>query len=365
MLGRHACLVARCVGVRRSLRTSAARRAKPTRAPARRGGDAALAAALAAWEPVIGVEVHAQLTRARTKAYCACAPARSAGARAAPPNTRVCRVCVGEPGALPAPSAEVVRLSATAALALGCAIAPRVAYDRKNYFYADTPKNYQITQEREPLGVGGSLELPGARKAVRIERVHMEEDSAKMTHVAAGAGGGAAPHALVDFNRAGVALVEIVSAPDLRSGAEVAEYGRELQLVLRDAAVSDGAMADGSLRMDVNVSLRPRAPSPAAAGASPPAFDAEPLRAKVEIKNVNSFRSAAAAVDYEVVRQAAAYDAGRGVAPATVAWDERAGRTRLLRVKGGASDYRFFPEVSDARAPRARARARSGPRKPF
>ena len=114
LLGRHACLVARCVGVRRSLRTSAARRAKPTRAPARRGGDAALAAALAAWEPVIGVEVHAQLTRARTKAYCACAPARSAGARAAPPNTRVCRVCVGEPGALPAPSAEVVRLSATA-----------------------------------------------------------------------------------------------------------------------------------------------------------------------------------------------------------------------------------------------------------
>ena len=226
------------------------------------------------------------------------------------------------------PNARVVELASKAALALQCEIAAEVRYDRKNYFYPDTPKNYQITQYTHPLGGKGLLELPSG-KMVAITRLHIEEDSAKMVHQGSDSLAGST-HSLVDFNRAGIPLAEIVSEPDMRSGAEAAEYGRELQKILRYVGASDGNMAEGSLRLDVNVSIRPKGEGG--------------LRSKVEVKNVNSFKSVQQAVDFEVVRQAKAYDAGEPVRQETRMWDEKELATKLMRVKEGESDYRYFPE---------------------
>ena len=254
------------------------------------------------YEAVVGIEVHAQV-RSDTKAYCGCSTHYNPNL----PNVNICPVCTGEPGTLPLPNRRVVELATKAAVALNCQIAPEVRYDRKNYFYPDTPKNYQITQYATPLGAGGSLELPGG-KTVAITRLHMEEDSAKMLHQGADSLAGST-HSLVDFNRAGIPLAEIVSEPDMRSGAEAAEYGRELQKVLRYVGASDGNMAEGSLRLDINVSIRPKGEAA--------------LRPKVEVKNVNSFKAVQQAVDFEVLRQARAYDAGESVRQETRMWDEK------------------------------------------
>ena len=287
----------------------------------KKGGE--LQEVLERYEPVVGVEVHAQLLSA-TKAYCGCSTHYNPNL----PNVNICPICTGEPGSLPLPNARVVELASKAALALNCQLAGEVRYDRKNYFYPDTPKNYQITQYTHPLGGPGHLELPSG-KSVAITRLHMEEDSAKMLHQGADSLAGST-HSLVDFNRAGIPLAEIVSEPDMRSGAEAAEYGRELQKVLRYVGASDGNMAEGSLRLDVNISIRPRGE--------------QGLRAKVEVKNVNSFKSVQQAVDFEVLRQARAYDQGEVVRQETRMWDEKDLATKLMRVKEGESDYRYFPE---------------------
>ncbi|CAM9361913.1 unnamed protein product, partial [Phaeothamnion confervicola] len=297
--------------------------------------DPELEAALQKYEPVIGVEIHVQLAT-QTKAYCRCSTAYSPHA----PNTNVCPVCMGEPGALPVPNERVVELSAKAGMALGCRIAAETKWDRKNYFYPDTPKNYQITQYDRPIAEHGAVELPSGKR-VGITRLHMEEDSAKMNHQGAEALAGST-HSLVDFNRAGTPLAEIVSEPDMRSGAEAAEYGRELQRVLRYLGASDGNMAEGSLRLDVNVSLRPRGSDELRTKARQGEI-AKPPRG-VELKNLNSFKSVQEAVDFETVRQARAYDAAETVRQETRLWDERERMTRIMRVKEGESDYRYFPE---------------------
>lgn len=282
----------------------------------------ALRAALDKYEPVIGVEVHVQLLT-RTKAFCSCSTRKKRTA-----NVNVCPVCMGHPGALPVLNARMVELAAKAGMALGCTIATNCSFDRKNYYYADTAKNYQISQADHPIAQHGSVDISGRR--IRIMRLHMEEDSAKMTHVGSTGRIGDSTQSFIDFNRGGAPLVEIVSEPDLRSGGEAAAYGQELQRILRHIGVSDCNMQDGSLRCDVNVSIR--------------AHDATVLGTRVELKNLNSFGAVQKGVDYEIERQAGELDEGRPIVQETRTWDEREGCTRIMRVKEGAADYRYFPE---------------------
>lgn len=290
----------------------------------KKGSDsAALAAALEKYEPVIGVEVHVQLAT-RTKAFCACPTTK---ARVA--NSNVCPVCMGHPGSLPVLNAKVVELAAKAGMALDCEISPVSSFDRKNYYYADTPKNYQITQAHNPIAENGCVQLGISGKTVRVQRLHIEEDSAKMTHEGDGRLG-SSTGSFVDFNRAGIPLIEIVSHPDMRSGAEAAEYGQELQRILRYVGASDCNMQDGSLRCDVNVSIRCR--------------DMEQFGTRVELKNLNSFGSVQKAVDYEVERQAGLLDSGSRVTMETRTWDEKDSKTLLMRAKEETADYRYFPE---------------------
>lgn len=282
--------------------------------------------ALQMYEPIIGMEMHVQLAT-RTKAYCSCStkPVRT-------PNTNICPVCMGHPGALPVVNAKVVELAAKAGMALGCTIARYSRFDRKNYYYVDTPKNYQITQDLNPIAQKGSLQLASSGKKIGITRLHMEEDSAKMQHEGAGAAGRLtdSTHSLVDFNRSGIPLIEIVSDPDISNGSEAAEYGQELQRILRYVGTSDCNMQDGSLRCDVNVSIRPRGTAK--------------FGTKVELKNLNSFASVQKSIDFEIERQANILDDGDVVHLETRTWDEKANETRTMRVKEGASDYRYFPE---------------------
>ncbi len=284
--------------------------------------NAALEVILKTYEPVVGVEVHTQLAT-NTKAYCSCST--SYGSE---PNTNVCPVCIGEPGALPVPNKLMVEIVAKTGMALGCDIAQLTKWDRKNYFYPDTPKNYQITQHDTPIGLGGSLELPSG-KIVGISRIHMEEDSAKMLHQGSNRVAGST-HSLIDFNRAGIPLAEIVSEPDMRGGEEAAEYGKEIQRVLRYVGASDGNMAEGSMRLDVNVSLRRKGD--------------KTFGTKVELKNLNSFKAVQDSIDFEIVRQGTLYDKGEKIIQETRLWDERHHKTTVMRVKEGLSDYRFFPE---------------------
>ena len=277
------------------------------------------------YRAVVGLEVHAQLLTKR-KAFCKCLNC-SDGA----PNAHTCGVCLGEPGSLPVANPEMVALGAVAAVALRCeSVADVVTWDRKSYFYPDLPKGFQITQKRSPLAVGGSVEILGDADArggggvvaIGVESAHLEEDSAKLSYKKDGDAFD------VDFNRSGCALVEIVSKPELRSGEEAARYARELQRTLQRVGASDGDMAAGSFRVDVNVSV---------------AKDGDvALREKVEIKNLNSFKAVRGAVDHEVERQGRAYDAGDAVLPETRSWDGK--KTAVLRVKGGAEAYRFAPE---------------------
>ena len=277
------------------------------------------------WEAVIGLETHVELST-RSKMFCGC-PARFD----APPNTNVCPVCLGLPGALPVPNREAINRIIQIGLALDCSVTRRPVFHRKNYFYADLPKNYQISQFDLPVCVDGYLDVGGERGGrVGIERVHQEEDTGKSTHVGGDGRITAAEYSLLDFNRSGVPLVEIVTRPDIRSAAQARAYGQELRQLIEALGVSDAKLEEGSIRFDANVSVRP----------GPDA----PLGTKVEIKNMNSFRSLERAVAYEIRRQTGMLGAGQRIVMETRHWDEEAGVTRGGRTKEGSSDYRYFPD---------------------
>jgi aspartyl-tRNA(Asn)/glutamyl-tRNA(Gln) amidotransferase subunit B len=270
------------------------------------------------YEPVIGVEIHVQL-RTRTKMFCGCA--LSFGDE---PNTHVCPVCLGHPGTLPTTNAEAVHFGLMIAMAFDCEIAPRSIFHRKNYFYPDLPKGYQISQYDIPLGTGGRL------GDVRIHRVHLEEDAAKLIHTGSSGRIHGAETSVVDFNRGGTPLVEIVTEPDLRSPAEAAEFGRLLQATLRRMGVSDVNMEEGSLRVDANVSIRP-------AGTAT-------LGTKTELKNMNSFRFLERGIAAEIARQEQLVREGGEVEQETLHYDPQSGALTSLRSKEEAHDYRYFPE---------------------
>jgi aspartyl-tRNA(Asn)/glutamyl-tRNA(Gln) amidotransferase subunit B len=274
------------------------------------------------YEPVIGLEVHVELSTA-TKLFCGCR--NEFGAE---PNTNVCAVCLGLPGSLPVLNERAVEYALRVGDALHCDVPEHSLFHRKNYFYPDMPKDYQISQYDEPICVDGWLVADGAR--IGIERAHMEEDTGKTVHVGGGGRIHEADHSLVDYNRAGVPLMEIVSRPDLRSAEQARAYVSEVRSVLQAIGVSDVKMEEGSFRIDANVSLRP-------AGSSQ-------LGTKVEIKNMNSLRSLGRALEYEIERQCKALDAGERVVQETRHWDEEAGVTYGMRTKEGADDYRYFPE---------------------
>jgi aspartyl-tRNA(Asn)/glutamyl-tRNA(Gln) amidotransferase subunit B len=275
------------------------------------------------WEIVVGLEVHAELAT-ETKIFCS-SPNRFGDE----PNTNVCPVCLGLPGSLPVLNRQVVELAIRLGEALHCTVRPSI-FARKNYFYPDMPKDYQISQYDQPINVTGWLELPRGTK-IGIERAHIEEDTGKSTHM--GDSGGrihGADYSLVDYNRAGVPLLEIVSAPDIRSPDEAREYVAELRGILVATGVSDAKMEEGSMRVDANVSVRRSGDA---------AFGT-----RCEIKNLNSVRSLVRAIEFEARRQIDLLDAGQSVRQETRHWDEGDGRTHTLRVKEDADDYRYFPE---------------------
>ena len=279
------------------------------------------------YEAVIGLECHVELNT-RTKMFCACT-----NAFGAEPNTQTCPVCLGHPGTLPVPNREAISRIITIGLALGSEIAPHSLFHRKNYFYPDMPKNYQISQYDLPICVGGHLDvdLPdGTTSRIGITRVHMEEDTGKTVHASATGRIHDADAALIDFNRAGVPLVECVSEPDIRSPEEAAAYLRELRATLESLDVSDVRMEEGSLRCDANISMRP--------------VGTEAFGTKVEIKNMNSIRSLERALHFEIERQTKALEAGEAIAQETRHWDEDSGSTKSMRSKEEAFDYRYFPE---------------------
>jgi len=282
------------------------------------------------YEAIIGLETHCQLST-NTKIFSA-----SSTAFGADPNTNIDPVCMGLPGVLPVLNEKVLEYAVKAGLALNCQIAKYSKFDRKQYFYPDLPKNYQISQYDLPIAEHGwlEIELVGAdgnplRKRIGITRLHMEEDAGKLVHAGSDRLSGST-YSLVDYNRAGVPLVEIVSEPDLRSGQEAAEYAQELRRILRYLGVSDGNMQEGSLRCDVNISVRP--------------IGQEKFGTKVEIKNMNSFNAIQRAIEYEIERQIAAVEAGERIVQETRLWEEGSQRTISMRVKEGSSDYRYFPE---------------------
>lgn len=272
-------------------------------------------------ETVIGLEVHVQL-KTKSKMFCRCDNRDDQ-----PPNTAICPVCTAQPGALPLPNQRAIDWTIMTALALGCRINQESKFDRKHYFYPDLPKGYQISQYDQPFGVAGQVQISinGQSRNFRVHRIHLEEDAGKLIHPAGSA------TSLVDLNRAGTPLMEIVSEPDFRSPSEAKAYMQELRLVMRYLGVSDADMEKGHLRCDANISLRP-------------VGDTE-LYPKTEIKNINSFRAVERALAYEVERQTGLW--GDGHAPTTLTtrgWDETSGQTVEQRTKEEAADYRYFPE---------------------
>jgi aspartyl-tRNA(Asn)/glutamyl-tRNA(Gln) amidotransferase subunit B len=286
------------------------------------GGTLSDEGTVTAYETVVGLEVHCELATT-TKLFCGC---RNAFGQE--PNTNVCPVCLGLPGSLPVVNRRAVELALRIGTALNCR-AQRSIFHRKNYFYPDMPKDYQISQYDEPINIDGWLELPDGSR-VGIERAHMEEDTGKTTHVGGGGRIHEAGHSLVDYNRAGVPLVEIVSRPDIRSASQARAYVTELRSILVATGASDGRMEEGSLRVDANVSIRP-------AGSLE-------YGTRCEVKNLNSLRSLQRAIDYEVARQTALLETGERVAQETRHWNEAGGTTHALRSKEEANDYRYFPE---------------------
>lgn len=277
------------------------------------------------FEAVIGLEVHAEL-ETKSKMFCPCEVVDSTSAG---PNTAVCPVCSGMPGVLPVVNQRAVEYALRVALALQCEITPLSVFARKNYFYPDLPKGYQISQYEFPLATNGQLMLQssnGARK-IRIRRVHLEEDTGKLTHVHQDEQD---DYSLVDLNRAGVPLLEIVSEPDLRSAAEVRAFASSLRSILRYLKVNSGDLEKGVLRIEPNISVRPEG--------------SDEFGTRVEVKNLNSFRALERSVAYEIERQIALLKDGQTVSQQTVGWDERAGETILQRTKEGEDDYRYFPE---------------------
>ncbi len=272
------------------------------------------------FEAVIGLEVHAQL-KTRTKIFCGCSAAFGA-----PPNTHTCPVCLGMPGVLPVLNRRVVEFTLRMALATGCRIMPQSRFARKNYFYPDLPKGYQISQYEQPIAREGHVEIAQGEETRRIgiTRIHMEEDAGKLLHDPD------RPVSFVDLNRAGVPLIEIVSEPDLRSPEEAGAYLRKLRTLLRYTEVSDGNMEEGSFRCDANISLRPRG--------------AAAFGTRAEVKNLNSFRHVEKALHFEIERQHEILLDGGKVIQETRLWDPDAGRTFPLRSKEEAHDYRYFPD---------------------
>ena len=273
------------------------------------------------WAMVIGLEVHCELHTA-TKLFCSC-PNRFGDE----PNANTCPTCLGLPGSLPVLNERAVELAMRLGRALRCEVRPSV-FARKNYFYPDQPKDYQISQYDQPTNVAGHLDLPSGLR-VGITRAHIEEDTGKLTHVGGGGRIHHAGHSLVDYNRAGVPLVEIVSEPDLRTADQAREYVSELRAILLATGVSDAKMEEGSMRVDANVSVH---------------RTGEPWGTRCEIKNLNSLRSLGRAIDHEARRQVDLLDAGEVVHQETRHWDEASGRTGTLRSKEDADDYRYFPE---------------------
>lgn len=277
------------------------------------------------WETVIGLEVHVELSTA-TKVWCSCK--NEFGAE---PNTNVCPVCLALPGALPVLNARALEYTVKTGLALHCTIPPYSKFDRKNYFYPDNPSNYQISQLDLPLATDGYVEITlkdGSTKRIGIQRIQLETDAGKLIH--AGDDVAEATSSLVDFNRAGVPLIEIVSMPDLRSAEEALLYLEKLKSIIKYCGVSDVKMEEGSMRCDVNLSLR--------------AVGTEPYGTRAELKNVNSFSAAARGIEYEAKRQAAILDEGRTVDQETRSWRDTRGVSVPLRSKEEAEDYRYFPE---------------------
>ncbi len=274
------------------------------------------------WEMVIGLEVHCEL-RTTTKLFCGCP-----NIFGDQPNTNVCPVCLGLPGSLPVLNQTAVELAMAIGTALHCEIRSST-FHRKNYFYPDQAKDYQISQYDQPINVNGHLDLPDGTR-VGIERAHMEEDTGKTSHAGASGRIHGADYSLVDYNRSGVPLVEIVSRPDMRSSTQARAYTTELRAVLVASRASDGKMEEGSMRVDANVSVRRSAE--------------DPFGTRCEIKNLNSTRSVGRAIDYEADRQIALLEAGESVVQQTRHWDEDAGRTVALRSKEDAYDYRYFLE---------------------
>jgi aspartyl-tRNA(Asn)/glutamyl-tRNA(Gln) amidotransferase subunit B len=281
-------------------------------------------AALTKFEPVIGLEVHVQLLTA-TKAFCGCANHFGAD-----PNTNICPVCLGLPGALPVPNAKAVEFATLAALALNCQVREQSVFARKNYFYPDLPKGYQISQYDKPLAEHGWIDVPaagGLTKRIGITRLHMEEDAGKSLHEGFA---DSATRTYLDLNRCGTPLIEIVSEPDIRTPDEAFDYLTRLKEILLYTGVSDCNMEEGSLRCDANVSVRPKGQ--------------EKFGTKAEVKNVNSFKFIRAALEYEIERQVELIESGGHVMQETRLWNANEGRTYSMRSKEQAHDYRYFPE---------------------
>ncbi|MDQ0484871.1 Asp-tRNA(Asn)/Glu-tRNA(Gln) amidotransferase subunit GatB [Guptibacillus hwajinpoensis] len=272
------------------------------------------------FETIIGLEVHSEL-KTNTKIFCNCSTNFGA-----PPNTNVCPICLGHPGVLPVMNEQAVDYAMRAAMALNCEIAEDTKFDRKNYFYPDNPKAYQISQYDKPIGENGwiDIEVDGKTKRIGITRLHLEEDAGKLTHV------DGENHSLVDFNRQGTPLVEIVSEPDIRTPEEAYAYLEKLKAILQYTEVSDCKMEEGSLRCDANLSLRP--------------YGQEEFGTKTELKNLNSFANVQKGLQFEEVRQEKELLAGNVIGQETRRYDEAGKKTILMRVKEGSDDYRYFPE---------------------
>ena len=281
---------------------------------------------MAKYEPVIGLEIHAEL-KTRTKMFCA----SKNDPDERHPNVNICPICTGQPGTLPVINKEAINHVIKVGLALESKISEITKWDRKNYFYPDLPKGYQISQYDEPICLGGKLKIPGFDKEARITRVHLEEDTGRLIHF------GHIGHSLIDFNRAGVPLMELVTEPDLHSSEDASAFAQELQLILRYLGVSDANMEKGQMRVEANISLRPlkseiRNPK------------SETLGTKVEVKNLNSFKAVRDAVDYEIKRQSELLDENKKIVQETRGWNETKGQTISQRSKEESHDYRYFPE---------------------